>query len=159
MVIYIANFLQFWSPFSMLFMVSQRSYYVVIFINIFLISLYFWITYKKPGTDVIKILFSHVFFQYFILLLKFRLLVYLEFSLYICTDINFFHINYHHNIIYLYLFSYINCHTPQINRFGSKFPFLFHWFIYSSVNPHRFYSYGFTEVLISSQTNPPLFFS
>lgn len=76
MVIYITNFWQFLSSFFTLFMVYYRSDYVVRFINIFLISLYFYITCKKSRPDITKILFSHVSSLYLIILLfKFRLLV------------------------------------------------------------------------------------
>ena len=76
MVIYITNFWQFLSSFFTLFMVYYRSDYVVRFINIFLISLCFYITCKKSRPDITKILFSHVSSLYLIILLfKFRLLV------------------------------------------------------------------------------------
>ena len=84
MVVYITNFWQFLSYFFTLSMVYYRSDYVVGFINIFLISLCFYITCKKSRPDITKILFSHVSSLYFIILhFKFRLLVHLEFTLYI----------------------------------------------------------------------------
>lgn len=151
MVVYITNFWQFLSYFFTLSMVYYRSDYVVGFINIFLISLCFYITCKKSRPDITKILFSHVSSLYFIILpFKFRLLVHLEFTSYIWRDINFFYINFCHNIIYLIslpVSAKFYYHIPQINRFVSKFPFLFHWLIYSCVNPHRFHSYGLREVL------------
>lgn len=64
--------------------------------------------------------------KYFIVLLfKLRLLVHLKFSLYICTVINLFHTNDCHSVIYLIIYLVppkLYCY--QINRFGSKFPFL-----------------------------------
>ena len=75
MVIYITNFWQFLSFFT-LSMVYYRSDCVVRFINIFLISLCFYITCKKSRPDITKIPFSHLSSLYFIILLfKFRLLV------------------------------------------------------------------------------------
>lgn len=126
MVIYITNFWQFLSFFT-LSMVYYRSDCVVRFINIFLISLCFYITCKKSRPDITKIPFSHISSLYFIILLfKFRLLVQLEFTLYVWRDINFLCITFCHNIIYLIVLlvsAKFYYHIPQINNLALNFLF------------------------------------